>query len=286
MGAKTDEIKTLLSEIGELPTLPTIYTSILEVMSNPRSYVTDVAQIIEKDVAISTKILKTVNSPIFARPNYIETINDAIFQLGFAEVKNLTLAISVMDMFKNVGQIRGFTIIDIWKHSIGTAVITRAIGKLIGIKNIENYFLAGLLHDIGKIIFFKFFPEQYQEVVKTLEIKRLSIAEAEKNALGFDHMDVGKVLGKLWNMPPSIVNVIAWHENGLVGGKENLLNAAVHLADILANVLSFGISGDYVIRRPNPAIWQILKLEKGDLTKQVPKLKEAYEKSIQILIAS
>ncbi len=278
------DFKKIIDEVGDFPTLPTIYTSLLNVMADSRSSVNDVAKIVTQDIAASTKILKTVNSSVYSLATKIDTITQAIFHLGFNEVKNLVVALSVMDMFSESSSLPSFNIIDLWKHSIGVGVIARIIGSVIGIKNVENYFLSGLIHDIGKLFFLERLNSDYSEVIRIVEEKSISIDQAEKEVFGLTHSQAGELLAKKWGLPLSINNSIRYHSSGFIGKDPNLQVATVHLADIIARILEFGFGGDNLIPHVNSAIWNVMKIEEGVLSTLLPKFKDGYSQSISILL--
>ncbi len=277
-------IEELLKDAEDLPTLPTIYTSLLDVMSNPRSSVNDVAIIITQDIAASTKIIKTVNSPIYSLKAKVETITDSIFHLGFEEVKNLVISLSVMNLFKSDSTFQTFSIIDLWKHSIGVGVITRLIGIEIGVKNIENYFLAGLIHDIGKLFFADVFKDDYKQVIRYSEENEKSIEEAEDAVFGVNHTLAGEALARTWGLPDSFVNSIRYHSSGFAGDEPNLLTACVHVSNILARALEMGYAGDDYVHKPNPEVWDVLKLKDDSIAKSYKKFIENYNQAVSILL--
>jgi len=274
----------IIDEVGDFPTLPTIYTSLLNVMADPRSSVNDVARIVTQDIAASTKILKTVNSSVYSLATKIDTITQAIFHLGFNEVKNLVIGLSVMDMFSESSSLPTFNILDLWKHSIGVGVIARIIGTEIGIKNVENYFLSGLIHDIGKLFFLERLNSEYSEVIRIVEDKSFIIEQAEKEVLGLTHCEAGELLAKKWGLPQSIINSIRYHSTGFIGNEANLQVATIHLANVIARVLEFGFGGDKFIPRVNSAIWNVMKIEEGLLSTLLSKFNRGYSQSISILL--
>lgn len=278
------DIKNILSQVKDFPTLPTIYSTLLDVMANPRSTVQDVANVITKDIAASAKILKTVNSALYSMQVRIDTISQAIFHLGFNEVKNLVIALSILDMFSRVKSFNTFSLVDFWKHSIAVGCITRLIGTIIGIKNIENYFLSGIVHDIGKLFFLKNYEAEYRQVIDYVQENKVFIKEAEKKIFGLSHLTVGDLLAEKWRLPPSIRNTIKNHSTGIVNGRIDLQVGCVHLANIIARSLELGFAGDEYVPEPNPEIWASLNLPSNVFTKVLPRILIEYEQSVSILL--
>ncbi len=278
------KVEDIVEQVEEFPTLPTIYTTLLEVMANPRSTVADVANIISQDIASSTKILKAVNSPIYHLQCEVDTISQAIFYIGFNEVKNLVITLSIMDIFYEKHSEAKFNLIDLWKHSIAVGVITRIIGQLIGIKNIENFFLSGVIHDIGKLFFLKSMKKEYFKVVNYVLENNVTIQEAEEQLMGFNHMQVGTLIAKKWKLPTTITNSIQYHSTGKVKDQIDIQASCVHLANIIARIMEFGFPGDNLVHQPNIEIWKILNIDPGAYPQILPKIVDNYEQSLSILL--
>jgi HD-like signal output (HDOD) protein len=278
------KLENVIEQIEEFPTLPTIYTQLLEVMANPRSTVADVANIISQDISSSTKILKHVNSPFYHIQGEIDTISQAIFYIGFNEVKNLVITLSVLDIFNEKHSDSKFNIVDLWKHSIAVGVITRIIGQLIGIKNIENYFLSGVIHDIGKLFFLKTMKKEYTTVVDYVADKNVVIQNAEEKIFGFDHMLTGGLLAKKWKLPQTITNSIVNHNTGRVKDQADIQVSCVHLANIIARIMEFGFPGDDLVPQPNKEIWNFLNIDPATYPQILTKITDNYEQSLSILL--
>jgi len=270
----------------DFPTLPTIYSSLLEVMSNPRSTVTDVANIISQDQSSSVKILKSVNSSIYGLKVKVETISEAIFHIGFNEVKNLVASLSIIKIFATTVNTPKFTLVDLWKHSIAVGVITRLLGKLIGSKNIENYFLSGIVHDIGKLFFLKEFSVEYSKVVLLALEKEIPIRLAEREVFGTTHMVIGDLIAEKWRLPVSIRNTIKHHSLGIAGSNIDTQIAIVHLANIIGRVMGLGYAGDNLIPEPNLGTWDILNLPPRTLSGLMPTINSDFEQSVSILLVN
>lgn len=194
-------VNKLLENLDEFPTLPTIYSNLLECISNPRSTVNDVAQIISKDQSAALKILKSVNSPLYGVSKKVETIKDAVFHLGFNEIKNLVVALSVVTTFTNKKATKNFSLLEFWKHSVAVGVISKLIGVACGEKNTENYFLAGVIHDIGKLFFVQFFNEEYDKVIENAAFSKIELSNAEMNYFGVNHIQIGEKIAVKWQLP-------------------------------------------------------------------------------------
>lgn len=283
---KTTEIeaKLLIQTIQTLPTLPTIYYNLLEVMNNPRSTAIDAAKVIQNDQAAAAKVLKAANSPIYGFYGKIENITQAITYIGFEEVKNFVIAITIIDFFNNNFSKNGIDIVEFWKHSIGVGIISRMIGKYIKARDIENYFLAGILHDIGKITLINLMPDEYFDVYKySLEMK-VSHFDAEEKILGITHNVVGDILATKWNLPVSIRNSIKNHYRGIGDKPNEIIVPATHIANIAAIIFGLGFEKSLPVPEPNKQAWEILELEDNFFSKNHSSITSLYYDTINLLL--
>ncbi|MEW6652708.1 MAG: HDOD domain-containing protein [Bacteroidota bacterium] len=277
----SDKIK---SSVNNLPTLPTIYSQLSEAIEDPFATNDKIARIISSDQSSAFKVLKVANSPLYGLHGKIDSISQALMYLGHNEVKNIVFALSVLKIFSKEKTVKGLRPVDLWAHSIGVGVITRGIGLTIGERNIENYFLAGIFHDVGKIIFLEFAVKEYQMVIDMVIEKNCRIKDAEKEIFGIDHAEAGKILAEKWRLPQTIQDGIYYHHNGQKSKETTKLLASVHLGNILAHALGFGFAGDNIIALPNPAIWSILNLKQGALISQKDKFINDYAHTTKLML--
>ncbi|MGB9701242.1 MAG: HDOD domain-containing protein [Candidatus Kapaibacteriota bacterium] len=276
----------LISKIHDFPTLPTIYSSLLETISNPLSTVQDVANIISKDQASTVKLIKVVNSPLYGIATKVDTVTQAIFYLGFNEVKNIILALSILKLFNDTKSFTYFNIIDLWKHSIAVGIITRILGQKIGVVNLENYFVAGLLHDIGKLIFYRIIGDDYPKLLSYNYNNNLVLYETERKELGITHEIAGELIANQWKLPHSITQAIKSHSTFRTDGNSDTILACVHLANIIANLLMLGNSGSNLVAQPNYNVWNYINLSSGSFKEMFQEIIDSYNKSIEILTVS
>ena len=275
-----ENIKKLLKGVDEFPTLPTIYTTLSDVMANPRSTVNQAADIISRDQASAMKVLKTANSSIYGFRGKIDSISQAIFYIGFEEVKNLVIALSVIDLFSNTKSTHNFNPVELWKHSIAVGVITRIIGTFIGAEKVENYFISGILHDIGKLLFINSLPKEYSKAVNYAFENNMTIRDAEAEILGVTHTVAGELVAEKWKLPLTIRESIRNHYSGMVNNKPDKLTSCVHIANIIAHCLEFGSSGDEIIQEPNLEALKSLDLPNDIFTVLLPKITSDYDESL------
>lgn len=281
-----NRFENIISGIKEFPTLPTIYSILLEVMANPRSTAQDVADIIMQDQASAAKVLKTANSSIYGFKGRINTITQAIIYIGFDEVKNLVIALSIIDMFKISKYNTFVNPVNFWKNSIAVGVITRLIGKTIGVKNLENYFLLGILYDIGKLIFLKYIPDEYNEVFQKAIKSQKKLSEIERQELGITSSIAGEMLAEKWQLPKEISETIRYNTFGSIDGRMSNPIACVHVAGITADFLGLGLSNETILSKPNVAVWDYLNLPKNFFVENHDKIMNDYYESVDLLLKS
>lgn len=254
----------ILSKLRDLPTLPEVATKVMEIANNPRSSAADMAKVISQDQALTAKILKLVNSAYYGFPRKISTITQAIVILGFRTVRDLVLNISISDMF-NSKSVGGLNAESLWLHNLGTAVTAKILAKRVGYDPVEEAFTAGLLHDLGKLVLIKLFPQEYEKIATIAKNGDRWIRDVEESILEIDHSIVGKWVAENWKFPPQLVQAIQMHHQPNLDNEYPELTSIVHGSDILARIKKIGSGGDNQIPSFKKEAWVLLKLKPQDL---------------------
>lgn len=257
-------IEEILHELENLPTLPKVFYKITTMIDNPRVSASDVSQEISTDPALTSKMLRRINSAFYGLPRQVSTVTHAIVLLGFSTVKSLILAMSLSEIFPS-DENTAFDRRSFWIHSQGTAFMAKAIAKHIGSPKHEEMFVAGLLHDIGKIILDKYAHEDLIEVASLILQKDILFKDAEIETMKFTHSDLGAAVAERWNLPTILKECIEFHHQ-----PEEAINfpretAIVHLADILTRSKGIGSGGDRKIPQLSTHAWEILGLNFDNL---------------------
>ena len=203
------QIDVLLEEIVTLPSVPQTLARITQMLSEPDVSLNEVSKVISTDPAIALKTLRLVNSALYGLSNKVVSVDHAVAMLGLDVIRNLVLTATVFDTFK-----RGSDCL--LTHSVACGVAMRAVAietDIISPSDIDGIFVFGLLHDVGKIIFHEFLPE---ESAKTEEISRqrqIPLFEAEREIIGCDHAEVGARLALTWQLPDDLVNAVGGHHD-------------------------------------------------------------------------
>lgn len=277
-------INNIISKIEDFPTLPTIYTKLNEVTSDPKSTANDVANIIAQDQASASKVLRLVNSPAYGFKRTITTISQSVVLLGFEEIKNIVLTISIIDTFKDLGNSNYLKPIDLWKYSIAIGIVSRVIADTLEVKSSEKVFLCGILHGIGKLLFMKMIPDMYEKVLSYSYENKVSTRETEVKIIGMHNSTAGRLLAEKWNLPHDIKNVIKYYNIGDKDGEFDFNIAIVHIASVAVDILELGSSGEFKERSINPIAFNKLGLPNDFFTKNLSRILAEYNDSTQLLL--
>jgi HD-like signal output (HDOD) protein len=276
MSAQTlEKIRREIEEIGALPTLPDVPMKILEIIAKEDSSMQDVAKMIERDPSLAANILKVANSPYYGVRQKVATLQLALTILGLNEIINAVTSLSVVRMFPVRSKSDGFDRFKFWRHSFGCAAASQMLGREMRFDTMGVEFVAGLIHDIGKLIIDQFFPAKMRAIHALRQKDGLSLQEAEIRALGVDHATLGSWLAENWRLPPVLVESIMYHHRPLdvlalaTPSQNPALTAIVHLADILASEPGLGFSETAHQESFTDALaWKIILAERADLNKE------------------
>ena len=240
---QNERYRRLIEQIDNLPALPAIVSKLIQVVNSPDTSAEDAARLIQKDPALTTKMLRLANSAFYGIPRSISSVSSAVVILGFNTIRSLVLSASVMKMFSSSNR----PAIDkdrFWKHSIVCAMAAKTITRQninIRMMDPESAFCAGILHDIGKLIFSEFAREDYSEVYNFARSSGISLYEAEKRTLGITHSEIGRILADKWALPLDLEYALVFHHDPMQADSLVDLVTTVHLADILTHQAGVGL---------------------------------------------
>lgn len=234
--------------ITKIPSFSTTVAKVLEICSSPDAAASDLNRVISYDPVLTGQLIKLINSAYYGLPNRVTSLTHAIIMLGINTVKNMVLSTSMLASFKKRLEVTALTIDDFWQHSLGVAVIAKAIAKRqqVPMDEQEEIFIAGLMHDLGKIPLINCYPELYQQALIAAKDSRLALLQAEIAAIGIDHCQVGYLIGAKWRLIDRVqAAILAHHEPAPDLHKANMrVWCITSLANQLAKVFSIGSSGD------------------------------------------
>lgn len=268
MNPDSSELKALVQKITDLPTLPSMMATITRLMQDPRTSAEELGRAISADPSLVSKVLKLVNSAFYGFPGRIGTITQAIVILGFSTIRNVVLTTSVLKAFGKGGT-AGVDVGRFWEHSLLTGAIARALAMEREANFIEETFIAGLLHDMGRIVLSQKLPAEFEKVLKAKRDSGLPQLEAEQAVLRLTHGDIGGWLARKWNLPLPYVEVMRLHHFPLLAlEQENILQRdtvnlvfIVHAADALSKGIRDGALQAESLSGIHPQVRSELKLD-------------------------
>lgn len=250
-------IKQITDKIIGLPTLPTVVSKMIEVVDNPRTSVASLSNLISTDQALTARILKLANSAYYGFSRQIYTVNMAIVVMGFNAVKEMGLSLSVFDVFKDLSMVRHFDITQYWRHSIGCGVAAKMMARKHWYRMAGESFVAGLLHDIGKIIISQYMRNDFVAIMDRVADNHESLDDVERQILGTHHGEIGAWLADRWRLPVVISDSIRFHHMPWDSTDNKLLVAIVNVSNYLCHRAGIGSSGRPVPLEIDDRTWEI-----------------------------
>jgi putative nucleotidyltransferase with HDIG domain len=235
-------VKRITDSLISLPTLPTVIAKMLELVDNPKTSASSLSNLIMRDQVLTAKILKMANSSFYAFPRQIATVKLALVVLGFENVKEMALSLSVLNSFKGENN-KHFDTSMFWQHSVSVGACTRMLARETCYRLAGEAFVAGLLHDIGKVVLNQYLPKEFAEIQTMIFEGGRSCDEAEQEILGVTHAEVGAWLAERWNLPVILVEAIRYHQHPEMCPRNAELPLLVYLGDYLSVKCNLGKSG-------------------------------------------
>ncbi len=270
-------LRSKIENIDNLPTIPPVMRNLLSIIEDPQVSLSEIGNFILKDPALTSRILRVVNSPIYGFPGRISTISQALILLGLNVVKGMLLGVSAFDIMKKV-------MTGLWEHSIGCAVTARIISQRRASIYLEEVAVAALLHDIGKVVLGLRFSDEYKKVLKETEKKGVFIFDSERKQFSVDHATVGAWLTGKWKFPMSLVEVIEYHHKPHLSKNVPVQAAIVHLSDILVRAKGFGFAGDNFVPAIHPSVFDMLDLTETDIKDILDEMEDSFGHIEDILV--
>ena len=253
------QLQQRILDISDLPTLPSVAGEIINMIQNEDFSLKDIAAVMQRDPALTAKVLRLANSAGYGVRKEVETLNQAMMILGVNEIFNMVVGIAVVEVFKDHDSSDLFDLDAFWEHAIGTGEISRTLARKLGLRFMGAEFTGGLLHDMGKIIYDQFFHEEFNEALRSSRENRTPLWQEEKRIFGVDHAELGAWLARNWKLPERLVEVVEYHHRENDARVDPALVAVVSLADTFAKIAGIGFSGDKThFHLPEHPSWKVL----------------------------
>lgn len=230
--------KSISQMVSDLPTLPHIAAQAMVVVEDPNANAQKLAQLINQDVALASRVLKIANSAMFSRRRQITTLNQAIMIIGFKTLRGVIVAAALQRFSQSAYEVDRL----VWENSVATAVSAHALAYRLGKRYLDEVFLIGLLHDLGKMVMMKQIRHEYIKLVK-LTRQGKTFFEVEQENLGFAHPLIGALVAKKWNFPNDLCQAILHHHDPLDSNSEDeqqVKTLIIQVSDTVAHALGHG----------------------------------------------
>ncbi len=263
-----------------MPSLSPVIHKVNEVANNIRSSAQDLTDVIQFDPVLTAKVIRMVNSAYFGLPQEVKSLKQAVVMLGINTIKNVALT----SAFLGKSYLKGSTVLDgedFWKHSLGVAVASKMIAKRLGVeeKFLEEYFISGLIHDIGKILINNFFPDEMKKVLEISLQKNIIITEIEKSVLGLSHEEIGIAIGKKWKFENNLLFAVGRHHRPAMTGQSAIFSMVTAVADTFVKILKVGFSGNHRVHPIPEEVWSVLGLNEENVFEALADINKEIEKA-------
>lgn len=278
-------IHDLVNGDDPVASLPEIFYRLKEAIDDPDSSYKEMGEIIAYDPGLTARLLKIVNSAFFGFPNRIETIPHAISIVGMDQLNDLVLSTTVIGQFKHIPSdlmsMKAF-----WEHSIACGLAARIIASQRKDSNPERFFVAGLMHDIGRLVICLKAPERAREAILLSKSQNQALHQAELELMGFDHAQVGALLLKIWGLPQAHAAAVEFHHNPTQSTRFPLEAAIVHAADIIINTLKLGWNQENLtFSSMDAGAWEQIQIPEDSLFTNILNIViEEYEQTARIFL--
>ena len=234
-------LELMINAVGELPASPAVVNLVMGMTANLNTDIRQLAKALSADQSMTAKVLKLSNSSFYGRSKAVATLDEAILILGFFTLRSLVIATATHSLFKDRNP-QGMQK-ELWEHSLATAMAARLLATKALKSSIEEAYIAGLMHDLGKLIFLQKSPTEYLSVIERVKHETVTFTECEREAFGFDHAELGQALLQKWSFPQDLIDAVRDHHNparALIANGEAPLAHIVALANMLAKRIGIG----------------------------------------------
>jgi len=271
-------------KITEIPTLPAMLQRMLSLLDQPYSSALQLEEVIRNDQALATKLLSVANSAAYGFTHKITTIQRAVIALGFQELRQLAVGVSLMLNFRPKGELSGLDFSLLWLHSFAVAQAAQILSQRFPEVKPDAMYSCGILHDLGKLILCTHFFDDLKAIHDLKETKKLSWEEAQEE-YGLEHAELGGWVAEAWGLPAELVTPIRYHHQpNTLSPSDGFFGAAIiHVADTFANLAGMG----FMSKAPKPLDPELrakLNLTEEDFrtawqafVKKIPQIKEFWQ---------
>lgn len=275
-------LEWLVDRTSTVYSLPLFYERLNEAINHPRTSIDDIARIITEDQGLTARLLRLANSPMFGYFGKVDSISKAVTIIGTQQLRDLALAASVMGVFTGIPP-ELMNMASFWRHSVACGIIARTVATWRRETNVERFFVAGILHDVGQLMLATTLPPVMKEMIETSRSTHTPFHLTESERLGFTHADAGGALLRSWKIPANIADPVEHHHHPSRAEQFPQEAAAIHLADIICQALEYGQTGEWSVPPLDPAAWDRLGMPVHQLDTIIKQAEPQIEETFGIL---
>lgn len=266
----------IISTIGDLPTTPAIIATLTNLTSDINTDIEEITRAIMADQSLTAKVLKLSNSSFYGRAKEVRTLHEAVIILGFMTLHSLIIATSTQALYQK--SVNDGVSAKLWEHAFAAALASRLVAQAVRFPYIEEAFIGGLLHDIGKLLLMQKTPKEYQRIVSDVEKTRGSFVDHEEAVLGFNHTHVGSLLLQKWSFPQELIDAVEQHHCPTGSdGDGRMLPFIINVGNYMAKKLEVGFNDFTVGDLTGLTSVSTLNLDGERLEEIQSQLKEHYD---------
>lgn len=277
-------LKDIILNAKDLPAMPHVASKVLELAGNPETTAAKLQKVIQDDQAMAARILKIANSALYGCSRQIKTLTEAIVMLGFNTIRSLVVTSAARNMYLQEGKTMGLKERLLWEHSIGCAIACRILVNPRHPAYAEEAFLAGLMHDIGKLVLNQYAGDVFDQVVQEVYNEGRQFAKVEHEMLGFDHTEVGAMLVTKWKLSPVMEEAIRHHHTESEFTRERLILCYLDLANNLCKRQGIGFVESPDLDLVNLPSNRVLGFSAVELDMMAQQLADTLESEMEIFV--
>jgi putative nucleotidyltransferase with HDIG domain len=262
--ANKDDIVRMLDKI---PQFSVTVSKVIQLSSDPNASPKEIIHAISLDAELTAKVLRLVNSSYFGVTSKIVSLQRAVVLLGMNTIKNVAISSSVLSKIKLRGSFKWYTNSEFWEHSLGCAVASKMLAAKMGVsmQQREEFFISGLLHDIGKVIFLQYLADDFSLIEDPSYSPGMKKTDIESREFGINHAELGSLMAERWKLPPVLSEAILEHHDPVMaGGDVDKVKAAVHIANAACNRMGIGIKKNVELDSISGDAWNTISIEPGE----------------------
>ena len=240
------KIETQLALCPSLPSLNSINKALQDLLSVEQRYSAQISEVIRRDPSLTSRLLRLVNSVYYGLSTPVNSVEEAVFYLGMRQIRQLTMVTPIIEDFERLTKQCAFPWREFWQHSIGTAILTREVVTAVSTPTDESDYVAGLVHDVGKIVMAWSFPDHFSEIHRQAREGLRELGEIENEVLGIDHSELGALYLERHRLPELMIKSSRFHHCPEKAGHYAGIIAGVQIADLLLRSEGIGTSGNYM----------------------------------------